>query len=165
MKKIFETERLIFRELQESDFDDLKKIIPVHEDDFTKRWLNWCLSSYQKEGFGLWAVIYKSTGELIANCGISMQPIDDEWRKEIGYHIRKDYHHMGLGKEAARGIRDYFFSHYQDNEIYSYMDDDNIASYKTAEANGMKYIKNFISKDGKNCRIYKITREEWNKQK
>lgn len=165
MATIFESERLIFKELTEDDFLALRKIIPNGEEEYARRWFNWCLDSYQKYGFGLWAVFYKSNNELIGNCGISMQPIDGQYRKEIGYHLRKDYHHMGLGKEAARAIRDYFFTHYEDDEIYSYMDDDNIASYKTAEANGMKYIKNFISKDGKNCRIYSITRKEWEKIK
>ena len=94
-----------------------------------------------------------------------MQPIDGEWRPEIGYHIRNDYHRIGLGKEVSRGIKNYFFKNFQYDEVYSYMDVDNIASYKTAEANGMTYIKNFIDKTGNECRIYRITRKEWEEGK
>ena len=164
MRVILETKRLLLRECEESDFEALKKIVPGGEDEYTKKWLDWCLSSYQKDGFGLWAVIYKENGDFIGNCGISMQPIDGEWRKEIGYHIRKDYHRQGIATEVAKAIRDYFFSNYPDDEIYSYMDVDNIPSSKVAINNGMKYIKNFITKNGKECKVYKITRKEWEEQ-
>ena len=165
MKKILETNRLILREFVQDDFDALKKIIHdgKESDEYIQRWLDWCISSYQKDGFGLWAVIYKATNEVIGSCGVSMQPIDGEWRPEIGYHLRNDYHRQGLGKEVTKAIKDYFFAHYQYDEVYSYMDVDNVASYKTAEANGMTYIKNFIAKTGDECRIYRITRKEWEK--
>ena len=166
MKKILETNRLILREFVQDDFDALKKIIHdgKESDEYIQRWLDWCISSYQKDGFGLWAVIYKATDEVIGSCGVSMQPIDGEWRPEIGYHLRNDYHRQGLGKEVTKAIKDYFFTHYQYDEVYSYMDVDNVASYKTAEANGMTYIKNFIAKTGDECRIYRITRKEWEKE-
>ena len=161
MEKLFESKRLIFREMNEDDFDAIAKIIPSSEPSYVNRWISWCMSSYEQYGFGHWAVIYKENNELIGSVGISMQPIDGEMRPEVGYHLRKDYHHQGLGIEAARASRDYYFNHFDGDEVYSYMDADNVASYKTAEANNMKYIKNFIDKTGSECRIYRITRKEW----
>ena len=174
MKVILETKRLLLREMNIDDFDALKKVIsdPInmkyyakpYDDEGVRRWINWCVSSYEKYGFGLWAVIYKSTGEMIGDCGVSMQFIDDDYRPEIGYHLRLDYHHQGIGKEMSQAVRDYFFSHYDYDEVYSYMEEENIPSSKIAEANGMTYRHMCDTKFGM-CKIYSITREEWEKRK
>ena len=165
MKKILETKRLILREFIDDDFDALKKFMPIEGDDYARRWLNWCKESYQKYGFGHWAAVYKETKEVIGSIGVSMQLIDNVWRPEIGYHLRKDYHKQGLGTEAAIAVRDYFFNNFKDDEVFSYMDEDNAPSYKVALNNGMTFIKFFISKDGKKERMYRITREEWERIK
>lgn len=169
-KIILETKRLVLREMDDGDFEMLKKVISDREnmqyyakpydDEGVWRWINWCKSSYQKYGFGLWAVVLKETGEMIGDSGISMQYIDNEWKPEIGYHLRKDYHRQGIGKEMTQAVRDYFFTHYDYDEVYSYMDKDNLPSYKTAEANGMTYL-HIYKKDGEECRVYRITRKEW----
>lgn len=170
MKVILETKRLILREMTDDDFDALKKVISdpenmkyyakPYDDNGVWRWINWCKDSYVKNGFGLWAVVYKETGEMIGDCGISMQFIDDEWKPEVGYHLRLDYHRQGLGKEMTQAVRDYFFTHFDYDEVYSYMNKDNIPSMKTAEANGMTFLHLYVT-HGEECRVYRITREEW----
>lgn len=168
METPFETQRLAFRPITDEDYDALARIIsdPENEkhpadEEMVWRWIRWCKSSYEKDGFGLWAVLLKETGETIGIGGISMQIIDDEWKPEVGYHLRNDYHHQGLGLEMAKGARDYGFSNLGFNELYSYMDEDNVASYKTAEANGMTYLHLYTTKAGAVCHVYRITREEW----
>ena len=171
MKKILETERLLLREMTDDDFEALKKVIsdPInmkyyqkpYDDEGVLRWLKWCKESYQKYGFGLYAVILKETGEMIGDCGVSMQIIDDELKPEIGYHLRRDYHHQGIGKEMTQAMRDYFFTHYQFDEVYSYMDKDNVPSIKTAEANRMTFQHLYTTKQGEVCKVYKITKNEW----
>lgn len=171
MKKILETKRLYLREMTDDDFEALKKVIsdPInmkyydkpYDDSGVQRWIDWCKDSYQKYNFGLWAVVLKATDEMIGDCGISMQFIDDEWKPEIGYHLRRDYHQQGIGKEMTQAVRDYFFNHYDYDEVYSYMDKDNLPSYKTAEANGMTFLHLYETKQGEVCRVYRITRKEW----
>ena len=175
MKLILETERLVLREMEDSDFDALKRVISdpetmkyyykPYDDNGVRRWLNWCKSSYEKYGFGLWAVVLKETGEMIGDCGVSMQFIDDDWRPEIGYHLDKKYHRQGIGKEMTNSVKDYFFNHFDFDEVYSYMTKDNIPSYKTAEANGMTFLHFYTPKGGEECRVYRITRKEWEKEK
>lgn len=170
---ILGTQRIYLREMNDDDFVSLKKVIsdPVnmkyydkpYDDNGVNRWLNWCKDSYQKYGFGLWAVIYKETDEMIGDCGISMQYIDNEWKPEIGYHLRRDYHRQGIGKEMTKAVRDYFFLNYDYDEVYSYMNKDNIPSIKTAEANGMTFLHPYTTKDGEECLVYRITRKEWQK--
>ena len=169
--KILETDRLILREMNDDDFKSLQKVIsdPVnmkyyaepYDEKGVQRWIDWCKGSYIRRGFGLWAVVLKETGEMIGDCGISMQMIDDELKPEVGYHLRLDYHQQGIGKEMTQAVRDYFFIHFNYDEVYSYMDKDNLPSYKTAEANGMTYLHLYTTKDGEVCRVYRITRSEW----
>lgn len=168
---ILETKRLILREMDDNDFTPLKKVIsdPInmkyytspYDDEGVKRWINWCKYSYKKYGFGLWSVIFKETGEMIGDCGISMQKIDGEELPEIGYHLRLDYHNLGIGTEITKAVKDYFFSNFKYNEVYSYMNDKNIPSYKTSEKNGMTLIKKYEDSNGEIDRVYRITRKEW----
>ena len=161
MKIVLETKRLYCREMNDDDFVALSKIITPNNPEYVQKWLDWCKSSYQKYGFGHMAVIDKDTNEMIGSAGISMQYIDDEWKEEIGYHLREDHRHKGFGKEIAIAFRDYFFTHFNKNEVYSYMHEDNIPSYKTAEAMGMSFLHLFKDRSGDIYRVYRITRDEW----
>lgn len=171
LSRILETDRLVLRPMSDSDYKSLQEVLSdpetmkyyaaPYDEAGVQKWIDWCKASQAKRGFSLWSVILKETGQMIGDCGVSMQIIDDEMRPEIGYHLNKKYHHQGIGKEMTQAVRDYFFTHFNENEVYSYMDKDNLPSYKTAEANGMTYLHNYITKDGKECRVYRITRSEW----
>lgn len=168
MASVFETKRLYFRQVIDEDFAALKRIIGDPENEANPadekmvwRWIRWCQSSYAEHGFGMWAVVLKESREMIGIGGISMQFIDDEWKPEVGYHLRKDYHHQGIGTEMAKGSRDYFFTHFDYPEVYSYMEENNVASAKTAEANDMTYLHRYTTKKGEICKVYRITRKEW----
>ena len=170
MKKILETERLIIREYTEGDFDALYEILSdaetmkyypkPYDENGVRRWINWCLGSYAENGFGLWALEIKETGAFIGDCGISLQNIDGETLPEIGYHINKNYWRKGYAKEACAAVKDWLFNSTDYPAAYSYMNRENIASYSTARANGMKRVKEYD--DGaESLFVYEITREEW----
>jgi len=147
MKKILETERLILRETSMDDFDSLYQILSdketmkyypkPYDEEGTKKWINWCLDSYKKYGFGLWAVVLKESNEYIGDCGLSMQFIDGVELPEIGYHINKKYHHMGYASEAAKAVKEYIFKNYNFDELFTYMKYSNSNSYFTAIKNDM----------------------------
>lgn len=81
---IIETERLYLRKLMQNDFEALCGILQDDEtmyayegafsDEEVQEWLDRQLARYEKYGFGLWAVILKENGELIGQCGLTMQP-------------------------------------------------------------------------------------------
>lgn len=166
-----ETERLLFRKINDGDFDNLKAIISdpetmkyysePYDDSGVARWIKWCMACYEKRGFGLFAVILKSSGEFIGDCGITLQRINGKEAFEIGYHINKKYHNKGYGCEASRYMRDYFFSNTEYDEVYSYMNAENIPSRRLAEKNGMSLVDEYED-DGMTLTVYKITRREWN---
>lgn len=168
---MIETKRLILREYTAGDFDAIYEILSDPETmrhypapfdaERTRRWIEWNLQNYEEYGFGLWAVILKETGELIGDCGVTIQNIDGEDLPEIGYHIHKKYWRQGLGSEAARAVRDWAFENTEYNCLYSYMKCTNAASSSTAIANGMKKVKEYPDEKNGISYAYAITREEW----
>ncbi|MBR2435445.1 MAG: GNAT family N-acetyltransferase [Lentisphaeria bacterium] len=168
------TNRLIIREYTMDDFDALYEILSdaetmkyypkPYDEAGVRRWIHWCLDSYRQHGFGLWALELKDSGIFIGDCGISMQKIDGEWLPEIGYHVHKKYWRQGFAKEACAAVRDWFFLSTAFDSVYSYMNRENIASCATAAANGMTRIKAYETED-EALFVYRITRDEWEKQR
>ncbi len=167
---VIETKRLVLREYRQEDFEDLCSIITdaetmkyyvrPYDERGVQRWLDWCIGSYRDNGFGLWAMELKESGEFIGDCGISLQKIDGEILPEIGYHINKKHWRNGYGKEAAAAVRDWLFNNTEYERAYSYMNKENVASYSTAASIGMKKIKEY--NDGEeDLFVYSISREEW----
>ncbi len=145
---ILETERLYLRELEQSDFSALCRILQdeqtmyAYEGAFTdaevQDWLDRQLARYEKYGFGLWAVILKETEELIGQCGLTMQPWKDGEVLEIGYLFRRDCWHKGYATEAAIGCKKYAFETLHAGEVCSIIRDTNTASQNVALRNGME---------------------------
>lgn len=144
---IFETERLFLRELNENDFGALCKIMQDEEtmyayegafsDEEVQEWLDRQLSRYREHGFGLWAVVLKETGEVIGQCGLTMQPWKNEEVLEIGYLFQRQFWHNGYATEAAAACKKYAFEVLKADEVCSIIRDTNIPSQKVAERNGM----------------------------
>ena len=94
-----ETERLFLREMTPDDRDalyaaladpDITRHYPYTLDEARVRnWINKNRERYRVFGFGLWAVCLKATGEMIGDCGLTMQNINGAILPEIGYHIAK----------------------------------------------------------------------------
>lgn len=144
---ILETERLYLREMMPTDYAALCKILQddktmyAYEGAFDEKevqeWLDRQLLRYQKWGFGLWAVVLKETGEMIGQCGLTMQPWKDREVLEIGYLFQRAFWHQGYAAEAAKGCKTYAFEVLKVREVCSIIRDTNTASQKVALRNGM----------------------------
>ena len=83
---ILETERLFLRKMNMEDFDALYAVLgdpnimqhyPYSFDEKRVReWIKRNMNRYRKDGFGLWAVCLKETGEMIGDCGLTLQDIE-----------------------------------------------------------------------------------------
>lgn len=156
MSIILQTERLILREMNQLDFQDLAEILQnprvmyAYEHDFSDEdvqiWLDRQLTRYQKYGFGLWAVILKSSGIMIGQAGLTMQPYKDSQVLEIGYLLKEKYWHQGYAREAAAGCKHYAFEQLHQNKIYSIIKSDNYPSMKVAQSIGMVKQDEFITR-------------------
>ena len=92
---------------------------------------------YAHDGFGLWAMIRKSDGEFIGQCGITMQECGNERVPEIGWLLRRDCWHQGHASEAAMACRAYAFERSGFSEVFSIIRDTNTASQRVAQRIGM----------------------------
>ncbi len=170
---VIETERLILREMRESDYDALYAVLAdsdimqhypyTFDEERVRGWIKRNMERYKIFGFGLWAVTLKETGEMIGDCGLTLQLIGGQIKPEIGYHIRRECQRKGYAKEAARASRDWAFRYTPFNRLYSYMKYTNVASYATAISNGMKQVDEFEDDINEITRVYAISREEWKK--
>ena len=165
------TARLLLREMTEDDFDALYAILSdaetmryypqPYDTAGVNRWIAWCRDSYEKHGFGLWAVTLN--GEFIGDCGISMQPIDGQWLPEIGYHIHKRHWRKGYASEAAAACIRVAFEQFGFPAVYSYMNVDNEPSWRTAMKNGMTQAGEYTDAHHGRLKVFCLTRENWEK--
>ena len=151
---VFETSRLILRKMAQSDYPALSAILQdeatmyayegAFSDTETQNWLDCTLNHYKEHGFGLWAVILKSSGEMIGDCGITWQKLGETSVPEIGYHFNRAYWGQGYAAEAAIACKEYAFDSLRFDEIYSIVRDTNIPSMNVAIRNGMLIRRRFI---------------------
>lgn len=171
MKFKIETPRLILREYLPEDFDALyaifsdAKTMEHYPHPFCRAeaaaWMERNRERYGIFGFGLWAVTLRQTGEVIGDCGLTMQNIGGSIKPEIGYHINRNYWRRGYGSEAARACRDWAFQNTPFERLYSCMKFTNEGSYCTARANGMHQVDEFADDINTRTRVFAIARKEW----
>ena len=75
----------------------------------TLDWIERNLRRYEEDGSGLRAVVLKSSGKMIGDCGPVWQEVDGKRQLEIGYHIRRDHWGRGYATEAAHAAMVYAF--------------------------------------------------------
>jgi RimJ/RimL family protein N-acetyltransferase len=164
---ILETNRLIMREFSPEDTDALARVLsdpetmryyPAPCDHAgVEQWIARNLERYKSDGVGLWAILLKSTGELIGDCGITRQEVEGEYLYEIGYHLRRDHWGQGLATEGARACRDWGFQHLKADRLTSLIPPENIPSRRVAERNGMTIWKEIDWRGLRHC-VYSIAR-------
>ncbi|MDR0862522.1 MAG: GNAT family N-acetyltransferase [Oscillospiraceae bacterium] len=161
MKHIYETPRLYARELTAADLPALSAILQdaetmaayehAFDDAETLAWLDKQLARYAADGFGLWAVVLKSTGEMLGQCGLTRQDADGKPVVEIGYLFNRAFWHNGYAIEAAVGSRRYAFETLGAREVYSIIRDTNFASMNVAIRCGMtvrgRFTKHYYGVD------------------
>ena len=170
MKMILETERLFLREMTMGDFDALYAVLSDPEimqhypysfdEERVRSWIERNMKRYTDDGFGLWAVCLKDTGEMIGDCGLTLQNIDGQMLPEIGYHIRRDQQRKGYAKEAAMAVRDWAFGNTEYPALYSYCKYTNVVSFKKAESIGMHFEKEYEDEANKITHVSVIRRED-----
>jgi len=166
---VLETQRLVLREFQFEDLDALAAILcdretmryyPVSFDlAAVADWIQRNRTRYANDGYGLWAMILKSTRELIGDCGLVRQSVDAVDEIEIGYHVRRDLWNQGYASEAARACRDYGFAKLRVDRLISLIRPENLASRRVAEKNGMTIWKEVTKVDLLHY-VYAIKRDQ-----
>lgn len=172
---VITTDRLFLREMTENDFTALYAVLAdsdimahypyTFDAARVKGWIGRNIERYKEDGFGLWTVCLRSTGEMIGDCGLTVQLIDGQQLPEIGYHIRRDCQRKGYASEAAAAVADWAFMHTDSEALYSYCRQSNVPSIHTAEHIGMHFLKTYADADNALTHVSVLTRAEWRKKK
>lgn len=135
---ILETPRLLVRELTLDDaafiasiFEDpaARQFYPeMHQLANAERWVRRNLEAYAVDGFGLWGIVDKATGEMAGDCGLMRQQIEGVEEIELGYHLHAAWRGRGIATEAARACLQWGFDHLPRPRIVSMVHPKNHAS-------------------------------------
>lgn len=165
-RHIFETDRMIVREMEVNDFDSLFHLFQdplvmryyphTKSEEETRQWILWTISNYRKFGIGLWVLEDKHTHSFIGQCGLVPRKIDGEIKIEIGYILEKKWWGKGLATEAAAACLKHGFSHYKFTHIVSLIDAENTSSLKVSEKLSMTFQKN-VKRSNKVLGLYAVT--------
>jgi RimJ/RimL family protein N-acetyltransferase len=166
---ILETPRLILREFSLKDVDALARVLSDAETmrfypapldrKGVEGWIARNQQRYAEDGHGLWAMVLKTDGQLIGDCGLTLQDVDGALELEIGYHVCRNYWKHGLATEAARACRDLGFARFPVDRIVSLIRPENLASRRVAEKNGMTVWREVV-RAGIPHLVYCVRREQ-----
>ena len=158
MNILLETERLILRELEYTDENDLFEMDsnpevhlfiennPVKSIDEITKVIEMLKKQYQENGIARWAVIDKLTNECIGWAGLKYfdQPLNNHHNfYELGYRFKKKHWGKGFATESSIAILDYGFSNLNIDQIFAIVDPKNVNSKKVLSKLGFEFQETF----------------------
>ena len=168
---IIETERLTLRQLTTDDaefmfelFNDPSFIRNIGDrnirtiDDACQYIVNGPVASYAKNGFGLYLVVLKETGESIGMCGlIRRDGLEDV---DIGYAFLPRFWSKGYASEAAQAVKEYAKDVVGLKRMVAIVDPANEGSIRVLEKLGLHYEKMVrLSADDIDLKLFAIDLE------
>ena len=167
---MLETQRLILRKFTP---DDVPRLVEMRSDPEVTRYLGgsrrqnpeavaqrmrFYIDCYEKFGFGMSAMLWKETGEMIGWSGL--QPLEETGEIEVGYGMIKEFWGRGIGCECARVWLRYGFAKAGLERIVAVAFPANTASRRIMEKCGMRYEKT-EEHYGEQCVFYAVTKDEF----
>jgi ribosomal-protein-alanine N-acetyltransferase len=168
MKNILETKNLILRSFTTDDTETLTRIFsdsitmqfwpkPLDRSEVQK-WIQDSIDSYQISGMGRLAVILKSTGECIGDCGLRTSEINGVKENDLGYILDKKFWGHGYATEAAEACLHYGFETLELKRVVANMETRHIASKRVAEKIGLQIECEFINRRNRNLPTFLLSK-------
>ena len=142
-----QTPRLVLRPLRDDDLDEISSLLgdadalalwgDALDRDGARQWIERNRARYEADGFGRCAVVLRSTGELVGDCGLIRTTVEGVPEVELGWIVRRTHWGRGIATEAARTWRDHAFTQLRLDRIVSMIAEENVASRRVAEKLGM----------------------------
>jgi RimJ/RimL family protein N-acetyltransferase len=117
-------------------------------------WIDWNRRNYRDEGFGLWLVTLRDTGEFVGDCGLTPQEIGGVTDVEVGYHVRAGLQGNGYATEAAAACRDHARDVLGVRRLIAIIRPANRPSQRVAEKIGLPFEREAVSRSGLPVRIH-----------
>lgn len=159
-----DTKRLAFTEMAVDDLDDMAALLgdsdvmryyPRPKDRAEAlSWIRWNQDLYQREGFGLWVIRLRETGEFVGDCGLTPQEVEGVVDVEVGYHVRGELQGHGYATEAATACRDHARDMLGVGRLIAIIHPDNVPSQRVAEKIGLRFERAATSRSGQRVRVY-----------
>ena len=150
--KILETERLLLRQFSTDDADFILRLLNEPSfiqnigdrgvrtlEDARSYILRVPISSYEKNGFGLYLVILKQTSASIGMCGLIKRDVLED--VDIGYAFLPEYWSKGYAVEAALAVKKYARDGIGLRRLVAITDPENQASIRLLEKLGLRFEK------------------------
>ena len=171
-----ETERLILRELRNSDLQGMFELDsnpevhrylgnkPVKTIEESQKIIDSVKKQYTERGIGRWAVVNKATNEFLGWSGIRL---NTEYNMngfttyyDVGYRLIERFWGNGYATESGKAAVDYAFNTLRLTELYATTEMNNQASHNALLKIGLSYIEDFyFEEEDLNLRWYKIEKQ------
>ncbi len=174
MKIRLETPRLILREIELTDVEDMfemdsdpevhKYILqsPVQSKDEILEVVNMLRNQYAENGIARWAVVDKNTGEMLGWCGIKyyMDELNGHQNfYEHGYRFKQKHWGKGYATESSKVVLDWAFKNLNTETIYAITDLDNAASIHVLNKLGFELKEVFPYDENLDCNWFELKKE------
>ena len=166
--KILETDRLILRPMKEADAEFMLELL--NDPSFIRNIgdrnvrtlegaeayiLDGPVASYARNGFGLYLVELKESGESIGICGlIRRNTLNDV---DIGYAFLSRFWSKGYAFESVMAMKQYAQGEIGLKRMVAVVDPENLASIRLLEKLGMKYERMVrLAEDDIEIKLYAV---------
>lgn len=172
---IFETSRLVVRQLEPTDFPAFFKLqgnpkthcytgSPVDDEASALASLHRCIDCYTQpdNDFWVWAIERKSDGVFVGTCAI----VNGHSRPtgkgpEIGYRFIEKYWGNGYAGEVCNPLIDHGINAMQLPWLFGQADVENVASVKVLERSKLFFLEEYFNEEENSVdRVYRLEREE-----
>ena len=147
MRTIFETQRLVLREMSLDDLDVIAEMLAhpevmrywprCYSRDEAVEWITKQQQRYARDGVGYWLAIDKQLNQPIGQAGLLQLEVDGAVEIAIGYIIRRAFWRQGYATEAAAGAAAYGFEKLGRDRIVTLIRPENTPSIGVAKKLGM----------------------------
>ena len=180
MKFYIETERLILRDLLETDVDgmfelDSNPIVhkylgnkPIKTKTQAEEAIAFIRKQYEERGIGRFAAIEKESGDFIGWTGIKFNTgdkeviVDKRDFYDIGYRFIPRYWGKGYASESAFASLDFGFKELNIETMSGAAEIGNIASNRVLQKIGLKFVEDFMF-EGEKINWYELKKEDYGK--
>jgi RimJ/RimL family protein N-acetyltransferase len=175
--KVIETERLLLEPLGVSRLEDFVALTADPETmrywwpngpftrDRAERNFAASLARLGEHGFGRRWIVAKASGTGLGFTetkyfGESCDDVSPE-EVEIGWMLTPSAWGQGYATEAGSAVRDEAFDRLELESIVAEHHPENAASGRIMEKLGMTFERDVVDRNGWPCRLYRLTREQW----
>ncbi len=124
----------------------------------TRATLDWYMATWRDQGYGIWAVLDRSSGGFLGECGFWLR--DDGHGVSLRFALDLAAQGRGLAREAAAVCLGYGFAVAGLTRVVAVAQEGNAASHRILRSLGMTPLHRYQGRKA-SLTIYQLTRDDW----